>query len=114
MNHKHPVPSVFYEEKKMTDSWKKAYAELIHTITDMGYPEDFGKMIASSLGSENTMKRMTGYLLKAAPETPEEIVDEMLAIDSDRNRWKEKKESEEASRKYYEFRRSWLSGDEND
>ncbi|MDD7408422.1 MAG: hypothetical protein PUG95_01565, partial [Firmicutes bacterium] len=90
----------------MTDSWKKAYSRLIRTIMDMGYPEEFGKMIASSLGSENTMNRMINYLIKAKPETPEEIADEMLAIDSDRNRWKEKKQSEEAAQRYYQLRRN--------
>lgn len=90
----------------MTDSWKKSYSRLIRTIMDMGYPEEFGKMIASSLGSENTMNRMINYLIKAKPETPEEIADEMLAIDSDRNRWKGKKQSEEAAQRYYQLRRN--------
>ena len=97
----------------MTDNWKKAYWELINTSVEMGYPEDFGKMIAGSLGSENTMNRMINYLKKARPGSPEEIADEMLAIDSDRKRWIEKRESERASQRYYEIRRGCFSDDEN-
>ena len=44
------------------ESWKAAYRELIGTIVRMGYPEEFGKLIARNLGSEKTMRRMTAYL----------------------------------------------------
>ena len=38
------------------ESWKAAYRELIGTIVRMGYPEEFGKLIARNLGSEKTMR----------------------------------------------------------
>ena len=83
-----------------SESWKSAYRELIETIVHMGYPEDFGKAIAKNLGSEKTMRRMTSYLYSAKPRSAEEIADEMLAIMSDRERWIQKKEAEEANARY--------------
>ena len=85
------------------ESWKAAYRELIETLVRMGYPEELGKAIAKNLGSEKTMRRMTAYLRSAKPRSAEEIVDEMLAIMSDRERWIRKKEAEEANARYNEL-----------
>ena len=83
-----------------SESWKAAYRELIETIVRLGYPEEFGKAVASNLGSEKTMHRMSAYLRSAKPRSAEEIADEMLAIMSDRERWIAKKEAEEANARY--------------
>ena len=83
-----------------SESWKAAYRELIETIVHLGYPEEFGKAVASNLGSEKTMHRMSAYLRSAKPRSAEEIADEMLAIMSDRERWIAKKEAEEANARY--------------
>ncbi|MBR3188116.1 MAG: hypothetical protein IKF59_08765 [Lachnospiraceae bacterium] len=85
------------------ESWKAAYRELIGTIVRMGYPEEFGKLIARNLGSEKTMRRMTAYLHSAKPRSAGEIADEMLAIMSDRERWIRKKKAEEANARYNEL-----------
>ena len=85
------------------ESWKAAYRELLETIVHMGYPEEFGKVIARNLGSENTMRRMTVYLHSVKPRSAEEIADEMLAIMSDRERWIAKKEAEAANARYNEI-----------
>ena len=85
------------------ESWKAAYRELIGTIVRMGYPEEFGKLIARNLGSEKTMRRMTAYLHSAKQRSAEEIADEMLAIMSDRERWIRKKKAEEANARYNEL-----------
>lgn len=82
------------------ESWKAAYHDLLETLARMGYPVEFGKVIARNLGSEKTMRRMTAYLHSAKPRSAEEIADEMLAIMSDRDRWIEKKESEQANAAY--------------
>ena len=82
------------------ESWKAAYRDLIGTVAQMGYPEEFGKVIAKNLGSEKTMRRMTAYLKNAKPHSAEEIADEMLAIMSDREQWIAKKEAEEANARY--------------
>jgi len=86
-----------------SESWKRIYADLINKIVSMGYPEEFGKEIAKNLGSENTMRRMCAYLYSTDPGSPEEIVDEMLAIMSDRDRWRAKKETEYYNARYNEF-----------
>ena len=95
------------------ESWKEAYRELIGTIVKMGYPEEFGQVIAKNLGSEKTMRRMTAYLHNAKPRSAEEIADEMLAIMSDRERWIKKKEAEEANAKYNELLYFGLGQDEH-
>ena len=82
------------------ESWKAAYRELIETLVRMGYPEELGRAIAKNLGSEKTMRRMTAYLCSAKPRSAEEIVDEMLAIMSDRERWIQKKKAQEANAEY--------------
>ena len=61
------------------ESWKEAYHELVSTIVRMGYPKEFGQVIARNLGSEKTMRRMNAYLHEAGPGSAEEIADEMLA-----------------------------------
>lgn len=86
-----------------SEAWKEAYRDLVDAIVRMGYPEEFGRVIAKNLGSEKTMRRMTAYLRQAKPRSAEEIADEMLAIMSDRERWIRKKEAEEANARYNEL-----------
>ena len=76
------------------------------------HPEEFGKAIAKNLGSKKTMRRMTAYLYTAKPRSAEEIADEMLAIMSDRKRWIQKKEAEEANARYNELLYYGLGEDE--
>ncbi len=47
--------------------------------------------IAKQPGSPKAMSRMMGYLVNVRPRSAELIVDEMLAICSDIDRWREKK-----------------------
>ena len=49
------------------------------------------------------MNRMLGYLYNVKPRSAELVVDEMLAICSDIDAWKEKKSSEEANAYYNEM-----------
>lgn len=81
-------------------AWLSAYHDLVRAVKAMGYPEEFGKLIAKNLGSEKTMRRMTAYLHSARPTSAEEIADEMLAIMSDRDRWRDRIESREANARY--------------
>ena len=90
----------------MTDKqteWVKAKAHLINAITDLGFPEQFGEMIAKQLSSPKAMNRMTTYLEYVKPRSAEMIADEMLAICSDFDAWRKKKECEEANAKYNEM-----------
>ena len=77
--------------------------ELVQIIVSMGYPEEFGTLVADNLRTEKTMSRMIGYLYAARPGSAEEIADEMLAIMDDRSRWIRKKEAEYYNRKYNEM-----------
>lgn len=82
---------------------EKIREQLIRTVVRMGYPEEFGMVIAENLRTEKTMSRMIGYLKSAKPSSPEEIADEMLAIMEERERWIQKKEAEYYNQKYNEL-----------
>ena len=85
------------------DSRAEARKDLIRAIARMGYPQEFGMVIADSLGSEKMMRRMISYLHQAKPRSAEEIADEMLAIKSDVDRWVSKKQAEYYNVKYNEM-----------
>ncbi|SFL53131.1 hypothetical protein SAMN05216390_1415 [Lachnospiraceae bacterium KH1T2] len=76
------------------NTWSKTYGKLVDILKELGYQEDFGRLIAKNLGSEKTMVRMIAYLENVRPKRAEDMVDEMLAIMEDRKRWIDKKESE--------------------
>lgn len=80
-------------------SRQAVYEELVDTIVRMGYPEEFGILIADSLKGEKSMARMSSYLHQFRPTSAEEITDEMLSILEDNSRWREKKISEFYNRK---------------
>ena len=73
--------------------WIRARDELVREIRSLGFTEELGQQIAKQLGSPKAMSRMMGYLVNVRPRSAELIVDEMLAICSDIDRWKEKKAS---------------------
>ena len=53
---------------------------------------------------------MTAYLRNARPRDPETVVDEMLAIRSEIDSWRQKKKSEEANARYNELLRHGFGG----
>ena len=81
--------------------------ELTDIIVSMGFSAELGEAIAANLRTEKPMNRMIGYLLSAQPRTEEDIVDEMLAIMSDRDTWIRKKEAEFYNQKYNEYLNSY-------
>ena len=81
--------------------------ELIDILVRMGFSAELGEAIAANLRTEKLMNRMIGYLLSAQPRTEEDIVDEMLAIMSDRDTWIRKKEAEFYNQKYNEYLNSY-------
>ena len=85
------------------EEWAIAKNELVSAIKGLGFPEDLGNEVAKNLGSPKAMSRMCSYLYNVKPQKAELIVDEMLAIRSDIQRWKEKKEVEAANAWYNEF-----------
>lgn len=88
--------------------WARTRDELVRTIEQLGFAPELGEAIAQHLGSPKAMERMIAYLHYVKPESEELIVDEMLAIRSEIDAWREKKASEEASAQYYEMRRKGM------
>ena len=68
--------------------------ELYKLMIQKGYPEQFCDEVSKNLNTDFTAKRIIGYLLHYQKLPLEEVVDEMLAILSDRNRIMQKKELE--------------------
>lgn len=77
--------------------------QLYRMLQKRGYSEEFCVLISQNLNTDFTAKRMMGYLAhyKTLPET--EIVDEMLAILSDRNAIMQKKQMEQTQAKINEW-----------
>jgi hypothetical protein len=74
-----------------TEDWKKTRNQLIAEIKKLGFPESLGAEVAVNLGSPKAMERMIAYLHYVKPRSAELIVDEMLAICSDIDRWKRRR-----------------------
>ena len=85
------------------EEWVLAKDKLVLAVTDLGFPAELGEQFAKQLGSPKAMQRMTAYLRYEKPRSVELVVDEMLAICSDIEQWREKKESEAANAAYNEI-----------
>lgn len=80
--------------------WSMAKSDLCREILSLGFPREFGDLLAKELGSPRAMGRMTAYLRSTKPHSVEMIVDEMLAISAEVKAWREKKESQKAQASY--------------
>lgn len=80
--------------------------ELYEILMDKGYSEQFSELIARNLNTDFTAGRMIGYLSHYAELPEAEIVDEMLAILSDRNHIMQKKNMEATNAKWNEMMRN--------
>ena len=83
--------------------WIRTKDELVRSVERLGFPAELGEAVAKHLGSPKAMERMISYLDYVKPKSEELIVDEMLAIRSEIDVWKEKKASEEANARYNEM-----------
>ena len=83
--------------------WIQKKNELVEAVVRLGFVPELGEAIAKNLGSPKAMERMIAYLEYVKPGTEELIVDEMLAICSDIESWKNKKASEQANAAYNEI-----------
>ena len=90
--------------------WAQARDRLAGTITSLGFPEEFADLLAKQLGSPKAIDRMTDWLYHVRPRSVEMVVDEMLAICSDIEAWKKKKESQEAQWGYTRWLNSETRG----
>ena len=98
----------------MTDEqreWLRTKDRLVAAVQSLGFPAELGEQIAKQLGSPKAMERMLGYLYNVKPDKVELIVDEMLAICSNIDSWRDKKASEEANARYNEVLNYGLTDD---
>ena len=77
--------------------------ELYNTLLNRGYPQEFCEQISLNLNTDWTAQRMMGYLSHYKKLPMVEIVDEMLAILSDRNRIMQKHQLEDTNAKWNDF-----------
>ena len=88
--------------------WAQSRDRLVAAVTALGFSEELAELMARQLGSPKAMMRLASYLCKAKPGSLEEIVDETLAIRSEIEAWREKKEYLEAHEGY----NRWLNSAE--
>ena len=83
--------------------------ELYKVLLDRGYPKEFCAEIAyKNMNTDYTATRMLGYLYRVSDPRIEDVVDEMLAILSDRDAIIQKKEMEHAQAVINEIYRNGL------
>lgn len=83
--------------------------ELYKVLLDRGYPKEFCAEIAyKNMNTDYTATRMLGYLYRLSDPRIEDLVDEMLAILSDRDAIIQKKELEHAQAVINEIYRNGL------
>ena len=80
--------------------WRAARDRLVAAVTDLGFPGELAELIARHLGSPRAIDRMTSYVIQARPRSEEMLVDEMLAIRSEIDTWRERKLSQQAQARY--------------
>ena len=90
--------------------WSRTRDDLVRAVESLGFRGDLGEAIARCLGSPKAMERMISYLRYVKPKTEELVVDEMLAIRSEIDAWREKKASEKANARYNEILNYGLPG----
>lgn len=83
--------------------------ELYKVLLSRGYPQKFCAEIAyNNMNTDYTATRMLGYLYRVSNPRIEDLVDEMLAILSDRDEIIQKKEMEHAQAVMNEIYRNGL------
>ena len=82
--------------------------QLYNMMLDRGYPENLCELVTRNLNTDYTATRMIGYLSHYSYLPEVEVVDEMLAILSNRNAIIQKKEAEQVQAKINEIYRFGL------
>lgn len=82
--------------------------QLYNLMMERGYPENLCDLVTRNLNTDYTATRMIGYLSHYSDLPDVEVVDEMLAILSERNELIKKKESEQAQARISEICRFGL------
>ena len=85
--------------------------ELYKILLSKGYPKELCAEIAyKNMNTDYTATRMLGYLYRISSPRIEDLIDEMLAILSDRNAIIQKKELEQAQAAINRMYREGLEG----
>ena len=83
--------------------------ELYKILLSKGYPKELCAEIAyKNMNTDYTATRMLGYLYRISNPRIEDLIDEMLAILSDRNAIIQKKELEQAQSVINDVYQNWL------
>lgn len=83
--------------------------ELCRVLLDRDYPKELCAEIAYKyMNTDYTATRMLGYLYRVTEPRMEDLIDEMLAILTDRNELIRKKEAEQAQAAVSELYRNGL------
>ena len=88
--------------------------QLYDMLIERGYHEELCDVITKNLNTDYTAARMIGYLCQYSHLPEGEVVDEMLAILSDREALIKKKEMEQAQAKINEIYEYGLGVEEDD
>ena len=83
--------------------WSRTRDELVQAMENLGFSAELGEAAAKHLGSPKAMERLIAYLNYVKPRSEELVVDEMLAIRSEIDAWRDRKASEEANIRYNEM-----------
>jgi len=84
-------------------------SEINRLLQEKGFPDEFCREIAYKyMNTEFTSDRMLRYLYRMSQPSVEEVVDEMFAIISERDRLVEKHRSEQAQARINEIYRNGL------
>lgn len=83
--------------------------ELYNVLVDRGYPKELCAEIAyKQLNTDYTAMRMLGYLYRVSNPRTEDIIDEMIAILTEREQIIQKKEAQRAQAAVSEIYRNGL------
>ena len=89
----------------MNEHSQKVYNVMLY----LGYPESFALLIAREMSTEYTAGRIIAYFGRAGKPPLEEVADEMLAIQADRDKFVDKhinQHAQEVINRVYAERRS--------
>ena len=85
-------------------AWARSRDRLVATVTALGFHAELAELMAKQLKSPKAIDRMTSYIRQARPTSEEMLVDEMLAICSEIDAWRDRKASLDAQAKYTAMR----------
>ena len=94
--------------------WLFSRDRLMTAIRSLGFTDELGEACVKNLGSPKAMDRMATYLMNVKPNSVELVVDEMLAIRSQIEAWRARKDSLEANARYNEVLNYGLGNDDDE